>query len=173
MNSLFRYIPLQSFTSVLSNKVQYVFCDFHRQMDSKEILYFGENTKANIEFSKDSDYYNKYMRESVEIRNTIISKNVPTFNGLKNKNNYLIYEKININLHTYNDVNVNIKYNLDILIHEQNTNEVMNKKLVNIDLFEIKFEKNNYPILLNLEQYYSSEVLDLLDYVRKETTKHC
>jgi hypothetical protein len=51
------------------------------------------------------------------------------------------------------------------------TNETINEKIVGIDLFEVKFEKNNYPILLNLEQYYSTEVLELQDYIKLETLK--
>lgn len=168
MNGLIRFIPLQSFTSVLSNHTRYTFCDFHMQLESKEILYFGKNTKANIEISKDSDYYNNKLRESIEIRNTIIANHVPTY---KNQYNYLIYEKINISLNTFYGFNVGVKYNLDIMTHEKRTNEIINDKIVEIDLFEVKFEKNNYPILLNLEQYYSQEVLELLDYIKQETLK--
>ncbi len=168
MNNLIRFIPLQSFTNILSNRAHYVFCNLITHLESKEVLYFGENTKVNIEISRDSDYHNKYMNESLEIRNTILANNVPTF---KNSNNYLIYEKINISLNTFKDFNIGVKYKLDIMLHEKLTNEIINKKIVDIYSHEIKFEKNNYPILLNLEQYHSSEVLELLEYVKKETLK--
>lgn len=168
MNCLLRFIPLQSFTSVIANRTRYSFGNFHMHLDSKEILYFGKNTKANIEISKDYDYYNNKLRESIEIRNTILVNNVPTY---KNQYNYLIYEKINISINTFYGFNVDVKYNLDIMTNEKLTNETINEKIVGIDLFEVKFEKNNYPILLNLEQYYSAEVLELQDYIKLETLK--
>jgi hypothetical protein len=168
MNHLIRFIPLQSFSNVLSNRARYVLCNILTNVESKEVLYLGENTKANIEISTDNDYSNKSISESIEIRNTILANNVPTFTTT---NNYLIYEKININLNTFSGFNVGIKYNLDILTHEKFTNEIINKKLISIDTHDIKFEKNNYPILLNLEQYHSYEVLELLDYVKRETLK--
>ena len=69
------------------------------------------------------------------------------------------------------DVPTNVE-NGTCWIGDKNTfNEIINKNIVNIDSHEIKFEKNNYPILLNLEQYHSSEVLELLDYVKRETLK--
>jgi hypothetical protein len=168
MNNLIRFIPLQSFTNVLSTRAHYVFCNLLTHLESKEVLYFGKNTKANIEISIDHDYNDKYISESIEIRNTILANNVPTF---KNANNYLIYEKINLNLNTFYGFKIGVKYNLDIMTHEKHTNEIINKNIVNIDSHEIKFEKNNYPILLNLEEYHSSEVLELLDYVKRETLK--
>lgn len=168
MNYLIRFIPLQSFTNVLSNRTRYVFCNLLTHSESKEVLYFGKNTKANIEVSTDNDYSNKSVSESIEIRNTILANDVPTF---KNTTNYLIYEKISLNLNTFYNFKIGVKYNLDIMTHEKHTNEIINKNIINIDSHEIKFEKNNYPILLNLEQYHSSEVLELLDYVKRETLK--
>ncbi len=168
MNNLIRFIPLQSFTNVLANRAHYAFCNLLTHLESKEVLYLGENTKANIEISRDYNYHDKNISESIEIRNTIIAYNVPTF---KITNNYLIYEKININLNNIKGYNVGLKYGLDILSHEKMTNEIINQKIISIDSHEIKFEKNNSPILLNLEQYYTSNVLELLDYIKKESLK--
>ncbi len=168
MNCLIRFVPLQSFTSVISNRTRYSFCDFHMHLESKEMLHLGNDTKVNLEVSKDCDYSDNKIRESIEIRNTILANNVPSY---KTKNNYLLYEKINISLNTFYGYKVGVRYNLDILTHEYQTNEIINKKILDIDSYEVKFEKNNYPIILNLEQYYSSEVLELLDYIKRETLK--
>ena len=141
-----RFLPKLSFTNILA-PIAPILCDLYPKSvyDFNAWKFKFNNNNATVLREYEYHYNDYYFREIIKL-DSIIKTNY-------NNNDYIINEKISIDIDTFKELKIKTNYLLNI----NSDNKIYFE-------YDIKFNKKD-PILIDLNNYFNNEIKNLYKHL--------